>query len=242
MQMHPARRISEALGSWLHLEFCCYRAGLFSEDSFKAAVGNVLSCIPTTRRGVRAHANFAHEALNPIRRAGRKREVDFALVLAGVGLPKRATELAIEAKWASSSHCTPENIFQDFLRLAAIKRMDTDAICIFVLAGNCKSVQTVLGSSPFRIPGRENTGIRHSTNDRRFTLDSTNVHHRGNFGPVIQDFAAQGFAVPASFVSRAHGLHPRQTDGGTVDFQAIAWEVREISTQSVNPTAWAGSK
>lgn len=236
--MHIARRLSEAIGSWLHLEFCCYRAGLFSEDSLKAAVGEVLSSFPIVTKGARVHANFPHESLNPIRKSGRKREVDFALILAGSGLPKKGAQIAAETKWAGSSHCTSENIFQDFLRLAAIKRDDPGATCIFILAGNEKDVSAALQKMPFKSAGKVNTGIRSSGRDCRLRLSHTNSCQRTYFSETIRSLAAAGFTIPDSFVSRAHGLHPRQTDGGTVDFQAIAWEVREISNAAVNPALW----
>ncbi|NDY91218.1 hypothetical protein [Ideonella livida] len=237
--MHIARRLSEAIGSWLHYEFCCYRAGLFSEDSLKAAVGGVLSSFPIITKGARVYANFPHESLNPLRKAGRKREVDFALILAGAGLPKKGAQIVVETKWAGSSHCRPENIFQDFLRLAAIKRDDPNATCIFLLAGNERDVSSVLQNMPFRSEGKTNCGIRSSGRNCRLTLDPSNTSHRSYFGDVIGGLSSDGFKVPESFVSRAHGLHPRQTDVGTVDFQAIAWEVLEISSQFINPTLWS---
>jgi hypothetical protein len=201
MKMHVARRLSEAIGSWLNFEFCCYRAGLLSEDSLKAAVGSVLSTFPTDVKGARVHANFPHESLNPIKRTGRKREVDFALVLIGTGVPKSGAQIAVETKWAGSSHCSAEKIFQDFIRLAAIKRMDPGTACVFVLAGNDKNVNAVLKGMPFKSSGKVNAGIRFSGADCRFALDSSNASHRECFSKIVCDLSAAGFAVPASFVT-----------------------------------------
>jgi hypothetical protein len=89
MQMTIGRRVAEAVGSWLHLEFCCYRAGLLSEGALKAAVGQVLSSFPISSVGARIYADFPHDALNPIKKSGRKKAVDFALILAGNGLAKK---------------------------------------------------------------------------------------------------------------------------------------------------------
>lgn len=238
MQMHVARRLSEAIGSWLHFEFCCHRAGLFSESSLKAAVGSVLSTFPTSTKGARVYADFAHEALNPIARRGRKREVDFALALAGKGIPKRNARIVVEAKWADSSHCTCESIFQDLLRLAEIKRADPDTICIFILAGPHRELSSRLRDMPFKSSGKRNTGIAASGAEKRLTLDPSMVEHRHAFGKTIKDWAAAGFTIPESFVCRAHGLHPRQTDGGTVDFQSIAWELTQVSGNTLNPARW----
>lgn len=238
MQMHIARRLSEAIGSWLHLEFCCYRAGLFSESSLKAAVGSVLSSFPIEAKGVRVYADFAHEALNPPRHKGRKRSVDFALTLAGQGLPKNGAQVVVEVKWAGSSHCSSDNIFRDFVRLSAIKRADPAATCIFVLAGKHAQVERCLRAMPFISTGKRNTGISSSGNQRRLTLDSADPDHRACFGAAILEFTRDGFSVPESFMSKAHGLHPRQTENGTVDFQAIAWDVAEVSASTLNPARW----
>ena len=170
MQMHIARRISEAIGSWLHMEFCCYRAGLLSESSLKAAVGQVLSSFPILVKGERVHADFPHELLNPSAQAGRKRELDFALVLAGKGLSKRNAQIAVEAKWAGSSHCTSSKIFQDFLRLSVIKRGEPATICIFVLAGSHREVLKLLSRMPFASSVNKNTEIGSSGNEKRLNL------------------------------------------------------------------------
>lgn len=238
MQMHVARRLSEAIGSWLHLEFCCYRAGLFSENSLKASVGSVLSAFPISTKGARVYADFAHEALNPVARRGRKREVDFALTLAGPGRPKRNAQIVVETKWAGSTHCTCENIFQDLLRLAEIKRTESATVCILVLAGSHRELASSLLGMPFRSSGKRNTGISASGNKKRLTLDASSDEHRRCFDESIKELAAAGFTVPESFVCQAHGLHPRQTDGGTVDFQAIAWELTQVSGTALNPAQW----
>lgn len=238
MQMHIARRLSEAIGSWLHMEFCCYRAGLFSESSLKAAVGQVLSSFPISVKGERVHADFPHELLNPSDQSGRKRELDFALVLAGSGLAKRDAQIAVETKWAGSSHCTPSNIFQDFLRLSEIKRGDPNTVCIFVLAGSHRQVLKLLSGMPFTASGKINSGIGSSGNEKRLKPNHTNMTHRNCFSEPIKNLSSAGFTIPESFVCQSHGIHPRQTTGGTVDFQAIAWEIKSVSAANLNITDW----
>ena len=238
MNMHVARRLSEAIGSWLQLEFCCYRAGLFSENSLNAAVGNVLSSFPITTKGVRVHADYPHTALNPVHKVGRKREVDFALALSGKGIPKNGAEVLVETKWADSGHCTPKKVFEDFLRLAILKAADPNAICVFILAGKHKSVGNALSQMPFRSAGKVNKGIGLSGYEKRLTLDHSNVSHRDYFKDSINQFASSGFVIPESFAVRSHGLHPIQAKEGTVDFQAIAWEVMYVSSNPLNSAVW----
>lgn len=238
MQMHVARRISEAIGSWLHMEFCCYRAGLLSESSLKAAVGQVLSSFPILEKGERVYAEFPHELLNPRAQPGRKKELDFALVLAGDGLPRRRAQIAVEAKWAGSSHCTPSKIFQDFLRLSEIKRGDPDTVCIFVLAGSHRQISKLLNKMPFKSVGKRNTGIGVSGNEKRLRIIHSDADHQACFSESVKDLSSAGFTIPESFVCQSHGLHPLQTASGTVDFQAIAWEIKSVSAESFNVAVW----
>jgi hypothetical protein len=220
------------------MEFCCFRAGLFSENSLKAAVGQVLSSFPTLVKGERAHADFAHELLNPTPRRGRKHELDFALVLAGQGLRKRDAQIAAETKWAGSSHCTPSHVFQDFLRLAEIKRGDPNTVCTFILAGTYRDVNALLNGMPFTSSGRRNSGIGYSGNERRLRPNHADIDHRRYFSKPIKSLASHGFTIPESFMCQSHGLHPRQTNGDTIGFQAIAWEIKSVSEAPLNPDLW----
>ena len=238
MQMSVGRRLSEAVGSWLHFEFCCHRAGLFSENSLKAAVGQVLSAFPSTVKGSRAYADFPHDALNPVKKKGRKREVDFALVLAGQGLPKHNAQILVEIKWAESTHCDAETIFSDFLRLAVLKSHDPGAKCVFVLAGTHKSLVKLLDAMPFTSGEGKNVGIGQSLTEKRLKLSRDHDSHVQAFAETIRRFSENGFEIPESFVTRANGLHPTQTTGGTVDFQAIAWEIVSVSSKKLNGHVW----
>lgn len=238
MRMSVGRRVSEAIGSWLHFEFCCNRAGLFSENSLKAAVGQVLSAFPSATNGIRAYADFPHDGLNPVKKRGRRREVDFALVLAGKGVPKTGAQVLLEIKWAESTHCTPESIFSDFLRLAVLKSFDPGARCIFVLAGTHKSLDAILRGMPFTSGGGKNVGIGRKQAQRRLRFSKDHAAHVKSFSKQIRQFLNDGFEIPESIVTCPHGLHPAQTASGTVDFQAIAWEVTSVSSKKLESGIW----
>lgn len=238
MNMTIGRRLAEAVGSWLHMEFCCYRAGLLSEGALKAAVGQVLSSFPISSKGTRVYADFAHDGLNPVKRPGRKKEVDFALILAGKGLPKKNAEVLVEAKWTNSTHCTPENIFIDFLRLAALKRVDPDAKCIFLLAGHTSSFNAITKGMPFNCGGERNTGIGKSGTSKRVKPSHINVRHQAHWASAISGLLSDGLTIPDSFVTLACGAHPIQSDGGTVDFQAQCWEITEVSSTDLKSAQW----
>ena len=232
MQMSDARRISEAVGSWLHFEFACYRGGLFSESTLKAAVGSVLSSFPIEVAGARAHAEVRHVALGNLRR------LDYALCLRNDNEIVNSIQVAVESKWAGSSYCTPENVAQDFMRLMLVKRVNLSARCIFLLAGSAKNLQSVFAYPPFTTGPEKNVGLRTSLTETRITFSRSKPTHVTAFAAGIQDWRQKG-AVPAGFVAKSYGLHPKQTEVGPVRFQAIAWEVTEVSpTDLKNPGSW----
>lgn len=232
MQMSDARRISEAVGSWLHFEFACYRGGLFSESTLKAAVGSVLSSFPIEVDGARAHAEVRHVALGNLRR------LDYALCLRNDNDIVKSVQVAVESKWAGSSYCTTENIAQDFMRLMLVKRANPSARCIFLLAGSAKNLASALALPPFTTGAQKNVGLRTSLTETRITFNRSKPTHVTAFTAAIQDWRQKG-VIPASFVAKSYGLHPQQTEVGTVRFQAIAWEVTEVaSTDLKNAGSW----
>lgn len=222
MAMSDARRISEAVGSWLHFEFACYRGGLFSESTLKAAVGSVLSSFPIDVNGARAHAEVRHVALGNLRR------LDYALCLRNDNEIVDSVQVAVESKWAGSSYCTTENIAQDFMRLMLVKRANPLAKCIFLLAGSAKNLAPLLVKPPFSADAGKNMGLRTTQTETRITFNRNKPTHKAAFTEAIQDWRQKG-AIPASFVAKSYGLHPQQTDSKTVRFQAIAWEVTEVA-------------
>lgn len=230
MKMNIARRLSEAVGSWLHFEFCCYRAGLLSESSLKSAVGNVLSTFPIHTQGARVYADYAHSALNPSSKTGRNLSVDFALALSTDGLPKNGAEVLVEVKWANSSHTKPENIARDFLRLATLKAAEPDAKCIFLLAGQSETLKRTLEKAPFLFEGNSKSGISiDHGNEHRFKLSSIANGNRAFFYEAAKKLIEARCKIPETFVTCSHGLYPLVTKKKEVDFQAVAWEIRSPS-------------
>jgi hypothetical protein len=226
MAMHIARRLSEAVGSWMHLEFCCFRSGLMSEAALKGAVGQVLSSVPSSVEGSRVHAELHHDALRA-HAGGRKRSLDFALAVLPDSGPCTNVEIAVETKWAGSSHCHTKAIAEDFIRLALVKRANPNARCIFFVAGTFADLCTVLSSHPFTSSKGRNSGIHLSNSPRRFRFDALKATHRSMFQLSIRNWLPHS-AIPASIVTCAHGTYPSQTTRGTVHFQSIAWEVTAV--------------
>ncbi|KVE79466.1 hypothetical protein WI99_27425 [Burkholderia cepacia] len=235
--MSDARRISEAVGSWLHLEFCCRRAGALSENSLKAVVNDVLGTLPQKTPGARVHADYPLAAINQNYQKGKYRNVDFALALKPNAKAKlyKDADMVVETKWASSSHCTPENIALDFLRLAIIKRNLPDCTCLFVLAGKASDVQAVLATPPFRGAGFKH-GIGKKTTPVKAKLNHKSFEDREHFGPAINELS--GHEIPRSFVATATNVHPYQITENAFDFQAKAWEVTEADANDLDNVQW----
>lgn len=240
MEFNVCRRLCEAIGSWMHLEFCCNRAGLFSESSLKAAVGMVLSSLPTDTRGARSHADVPLAALNPTIRRGRKRSVDFVLALLdGDRNPKEQPEIMIETKWAKSSHCTPENIYQDFVRLAVLKQAMPKSKCLFILAGPHGALDDVLEKMPFETGESKNRGIGSThVEEKKMTIMPANFVQRSALKEAIHDLQDGGLPVPKAFVTRVFGPYPTRTNESSPRFQCIGWEIKAVSKETVSAKLW----
>ncbi|SLM23932.1 hypothetical protein [Stenotrophomonas indicatrix] len=239
--MHAARRISEALGSWLHYENCCFRKELFSESSFKAAVGDVLSSFPGSVPRTRVHAEFPHLALNP--NGGSLLRADFALIPDANVAARTGADILVEAKWANSSHCTPTNMFKDILRLAVMKEVDPGAVCIFLLAGGAKQVRAILSAPPFNVLVAQqlNDGVGRRKH-KKLHMKSNIIPHRQAFGSAITLLRDLGYSLPQSFECSYYGLHPaqpvRSPRSSVVDYQAVAWEISNPSVVRLNSLYW----
>ena len=244
MKLSKARRMSEALGSWLHFEACCFRAGLFSESSFKAAIGSVASSLQADHRAARVHADYELPAIQRVPDAergiggGRKRSVDFALIYDDGREAPSDPELLIEAKWAGSSHCSVSNIVADFVRLAMMKRAHPNAICLFILAGPFSDVSKVLSKPPFKNQQIKKDAIGFASNMRKFEFRPTSAEHQKHYGAALNAFLSANLSVPAGFTVTSTGCYPHRAPGQTAKFQAVAWEVYYVPRSNISAKEW----
>lgn len=241
MKMTQTRRFAEALGSWLHYETCCFRAGLFSENSFKSAIGSVASSLQAQHRGARVHADYP---LNSIQRipdserksgGGRKRSVDFALIYDDQRQPASEPEILIEAKWAGSSHCTVTNVMTDFIRLCLMKREHADATCLLVLAGLATDVDKVLSRRPF-VGGTKDLVRCNSTGAiKKFKFLPKNADHQRHFSAAISGFHKANLDVPIAFSTSGSLPYPP----APARFKALAWEVHSVHVDNLSRDEWS---
>jgi len=243
MKMTETRRFAEALGSWLHLEACCFRAGLFSESSFKSAIGNVASCLHGDHKAARVHADYPLAAIQRVPdgerkpSGGRKRSVDFALIYDDGRQPVSEPQVLIEAKWAGSSHCTTSNLIADFVRLCLMKRQHPTATCLLVLAGHSANINKVLSRRPFAGNYRDVIRCTGGHSNSSFNFRSNDAEHRSAFGGAISAFHSANIKVPIRFW--ISGAAPYPAPG---KFQAIAWEIRGVDERNLKPEDWPAAK
>ncbi len=244
MKITETRRFAEGLGSWMHFEACCFRAGLFSESSFKSAIGSVASSLHADHKAARVHADYPLKAIQRIpdseRRisGGRKRSVDFALIYDDGREPPSEPQILIEAKWAGSSHCTVTNLISDFIRLSLMKRAHENAICMMILAGHARDVDKVLSRRPF-VGGKKDV-IR--SNGRgtvtKFNFHSKSLEHQKEFASAINGFHAANLDVPVGFLTSGSAPYP----SAPAKFKAVAWEVRAVDSRNLCRNEWPISK
>jgi len=199
----------------------------------------VMSSIRAEQEGARVHADFPHVALNPGKLKGRKREVDFAQLLIEDNAQKGVASIFIETKWAGSTHASPSNIFEDFLRLAILKKVEPRSVCLFILAGFHSDVRKVLDAMPFESGQPRNHGIGSTGRQKRFVVDPSNLTLKGVLKAAVRDWIERGCDVPQSFVTWSGGLHPQHSEHGSMRFQCIAWEVESVSDPVLPANFWA---
>jgi hypothetical protein len=244
MKMSNTRRFAEALGSWLHFEACCFRAGLFSESSFKSAIGSVASSLHADHKAARVHADYPLPAIQRVPDAertgggGRKRSVDFAVIYDDKRMPASNPEVLIEAKWAGSSHCSTANIMADFIRLAIMKRAHPEAICLFLLAGRSKDVGDVLRRRPFIGGSRDIIRCDGTGTMKKFKFLPLDVNQQAAYAKAISAFHAANISVPSEL--SVSGSLPYPATPAT--FQAVAWEVIGVGLGNVSRAEWDAQK
>src|SRR5437016_5030056 len=132
--MNLTRRLTEGVGAWLHFEYMCNRSGLFNERYLSSAVGQILSSV----FGDRVHGEFDHPVLGPLMKGrGRRPVIDYVY-----SDPYPTIKVAVETKWAGSSHTTISNVIWDLIRLEMIADAHK-AECIFLLAGQRADLVTL---------------------------------------------------------------------------------------------------
>lgn len=224
----------------MHFEACCFRAGLFSESSFKSAIGSVASSLHAKHKAARVHADYPLGSIQKVPDAergiggGRKRSVDFAVIYDDGRKAPSDPEFLIEAKWAGSSHCTIANVTADFIRLCIMKKVHPDAACLFVLAGHARDVDKVLSRRPF-IGGKKDV-IRFNGNGAitKFRFLPKNPEHQHAFAPAISGFHAANLQVPIAFCTTGSLPYP----AAPAKFKAVAWEVHSVDPQNLAIDEW----
>jgi hypothetical protein len=212
--MHIARLLSEGVGSWLHFEYCCNRGSLFNERYLAAAVGQILY----GRFGKKVLGDYTHPRLGAAASgAGRKPEIDY-VVYEPIS---RKIQIAVETKWAGSSHCTVENIVWDLARLQMVAD-DTDAKAIFLLAGQKRKLDKLFGHKNFNLPPTKAPLLHSKSNAiNRFELLPSIPERVGLFTKIFSPH--QELLIPNRVSTQLHGPFP---NGPKADhYQVLAWEV-----------------
>jgi hypothetical protein len=127
-----SRKLSAGIYGRLEFDFACNRGHGFSEAYLYGVMMEILASNLDPSVAVIHPSHPAPEIQRLGGGSGRKREVDFVVV---DRQEPNDLRLCIEAKWAASSHTTPDNILADVTRLALMSAANPDALCLFVLAG-----------------------------------------------------------------------------------------------------------
>lgn len=142
----PLRRITEAVSARLNYDFLCFKGALFDEANLSQSVADIACSLYAPDR-FRIRKNFSHGKLvGPKAKRGRKPNLDYVVENVQDG----EVELALEVKWAGSSHCNVENLLQDLIRLKIIKNDYQSAHCGLLVAGHKDNIDKFFDSKFFK--------------------------------------------------------------------------------------------
>lgn len=205
----------------LEYDFICNRGGLFGEAHMHGIINEIVRAnSDPTRSALRS--GFAHPALrNNNEKRGRHREVDFYLE----PLVDSGSGLCIEAKWAGSSHCKPENVLIDLCRLTVIASGSPSTDCIFVLAGSATQVDRLFATRSLLSPS--------GPESRRLLQVPSKKHHRPRTYPLSVDAKPLKAITPNVTVSVPAVPTAIRTQLFSPTFlsskwQALAWRVTAV--------------
>lgn len=200
----------------MHFEFACNRSGLFNEHYLSLAVGQILSAT----FGDRVHCEFDHPILAPIM-AGRGRRPALDFVYCD---PYPTIKVAVETKWAGSSHTTAASIIWDLIRLELVAHHH-GAECIFLLAGQRSDLARLFRSKEFfgpaHTPGRRSLLNTNSNGQSRLSL-LPDKHYRI---PLLRTVFEARQDVPIPHAVDTRRAQPFPADCPNNYFQVFAWHV-----------------
>lgn len=140
--------------------------------------------------------NYIHPSLSA-GKPGRKPELDYVVI----DRSSMKMVMAIEAKWAGSSHCAPENILWDLVRLKLLKETNPECIGSFLIAGQKKKFDKCF-SHEFFAPGTQHPLQQGIPRKKVFSLEG-NIDHQSFIEKQKNSWKNKypGLMIPSNFTS-----------------------------------------
>ncbi|WP_309707211.1 hypothetical protein [Armatimonas sp.] len=162
---------------------------------------------------------YVHPCLSKTGR-GRKPEIDSVVI----NKSSDTIMIAIEAKWAGSSHCTPANILWDIVRLKILVDRNPNCTGVFLIAGHKKNID-VCFSLPFFAPGTQHPLQQGNTRKKTFSIRANKDHQ--SFIEIQKNAWKKKYPnleVPDSLVTVLED--PTKSANEVNRFVAKAWVIR----------------
>ncbi|SFP51190.1 hypothetical protein SAMN05216229_10359 [Geopseudomonas sagittaria] len=163
------RRVAEAVSARLHYDYLCFKGRMMDEAYLVQSVADILGAF-FDQQTFEIRKNYVHPYLDGGGK-GRKPEIDYAVI----HRQSNTIQMAIEAKWAGSSHCTPENILWDLMRLKILRDSNPSCIGAFLIAGHKNKMDKCFGA-PFFAPGTQHPLQHGNPRKKIFSLIANRDH------------------------------------------------------------------
>ncbi|MGP9539147.1 hypothetical protein ACT3SP_14125 [Brachybacterium sp. AOP43-C2-M15] len=226
-----SKKLSDGLHGKLEFDFANERGHSFGEHYMHGALNEILASNIDHHKWALEPNYAAPELQGDGANAGRKRELDFAVTtkVAGehrssINYTDREIAIAIEAKWAASTHCNDENILSDLCRLSLIAAGERPVACLFVLAGPKSSVKNILRQGLLGPRGAKNQRLLHAPprdSASHFSLTTTGGQHGLLNAKQVERLANKLPSMPPKVSTRPS--MPGQLD--TPNWSVFAWNV-----------------
>lgn len=235
LTVKEARKLADAVQSWLDFQILCDRDALLSEAYLAQPVGEFLISHHTGE----TDAEVNHPSL-PRSKRGRSRQVDYVLRSKDNG----TLVSAIEAKWVRSRTVSRQRIVDDVLRLESLRNdSDRSAYRYFVVAGRSRNIEKKFLDLGYNTGNgnRKNfvdqiLPISETDTDKHVRIDDAGDGIRKYYQRYAERYSTKStqVLVPKSYKTTliADMTEPDSTNGSGRKARVMIWRIKSVRGRS----------
>lgn len=225
------KRLAEGITSKLDFDYSCNRGHAFGEIYVHGIANEIIaSNIDPIKFSL--INNYQHPSIQRIAKVrGRNRELDFAIE-ERIG---NAVLFAAEVKWAGSSHCSPDKVLLDLIRLQIVANSNKSIECALIISGTKNDMKKLFSNSIFRIntdrlliyPETSQPKNRISGRFRKFNL-TKNKNHQKQIDSILKPAKTRNFVGGFPNEIRTNLTLTKLSNLEDGRFQTLVWRIQGV--------------